>query len=203
MIIATQMMESMIENPRPTRAETNDVANAVMDGADALMLSAESASGKFPVEAVASMAKTIAEVEKSVDSIYHRYRDKERQESSTRLNDLLVRAACRLSESVGAHAIVGMTKSGYTAYKLAMHRPKSEIFVFTQNKYVLRQASLIWGVTTYYFDEHKSIDDTLAAIESVLIDKGHLKKDDIFINTASMPSHWQGHTNMMKVNVVE
>ncbi len=202
-IIATQMMESMIENPRPTRAETNDVANAVMDGADALMLSAESASGKFPVEAVASMAKTIAEVEKSVDSIYHRYRDKERQESSTRLNDLLVRAACRLSESVGAHAIVGMTKSGYTAYKLAMHRPKSEIFVFTQNKYVLRQASLIWGVTTYYFDEHKSIDDTLAAIESVLIDKGHLKKDDIFINTASMPSHWQGHTNMMKVNVVE
>ena len=202
-IIATQMMESMIENPRPTRAETNDVANAVMDGADALMLSAESASGKFPVEAVASMAKTIAEVESSVDSIYHRYRDKERQESSTRLNDLLVRAACRLSESVGANAIVGMTKSGYTAYKLAMHRPKSEIFVFTQNKYVLRQASLIWGVTTYYFDEHKSIDDTLATIEKVLLEKGHLKKDDIFINTASMPSHWQGHTNMMKVNVVE
>ena len=202
-IIATQMMESMIENPRPTRAETNDVANAVMDGADALMLSAESASGKFPVHAVRSMAKTIAEVEKSTNSIYHKYWDKEKEASTTRLNDLLVRAACRMSESVKAKAMVGMTKSGYTGYKLAMHRPKADIFLFTSDRFLLRQASLIWGVNAFYFDEQKSIDDTLQSIEKKLVAMGYLEKGDVFINTASMPSHWKGHTNMMKVNLVE
>ncbi len=202
-IIATQMMESMIENPRPTRAETNDVANAVMDGADALMLSAESASGKFPVHAVRSMARTIAEVEKSMKSIYHRYHEKEKEPSTTRLNDLLVRAACRMSESVNAKALVGMTKSGYTGYKLAMHRPKADLFLFTNDKYLLRQVSLIWGVTAFYFDEQKNIDDTLETIERRLVEGGYLEKGDVFINTASMPSHWQGHTNMMRVNVVE
>ncbi len=202
-IIATQMMESMIENPRPTRAETNDVANAVMDGADALMLSAESASGKFPVQAVSSMATTIAEVEKSMNAIYHKYYDKEKEVSITRMNDLLVRAACRLSESVKAKALVVMTKSGYTGYKLARHRPKANIYLFTKDKFLLRQASLIWGVQTFYFDEQESIDDTLASIEKKLVDGGYLQKEDVFINTASMPSHWQGHTNMMKVNVVE
>ena len=201
-IIATQMMESMIENPRPTRAETNDVANAVMDGADALMLSAESASGKFPVHAVRSMAKTIAEVEKSMSTIYHRYYDKD-EESSTHLNDLLVRAACRLSESVDARAMVGLTKSGYTGFKLAKHRPKSEIYLFTKDQFLLRQFSLIWGVTGFYFDEQESIDDTLASVESKLVESGYLEKGDVFINTASMPAHWQGHTNMMKVNIVE
>lgn len=202
-IIATQMMESMIDNPRPTRAETNDVANAVMDGADALMLSAESASGRFPVHAVASMSKTIAEVEKSMNSIYHKYYDREKDVSSTRLNDLLVRAACRLSESVKAKAMVCMTKSGYTAFRLAMHRPKASIFLFTKDEYLLRQVSLVWGVTALHFDERENIDDTLGSIEKKLVSRGHLVKDDVFINTASMPSHWQGHTNMMKVNIVE
>lgn len=201
-IIATQMMESMIENPRPTRAETNDVANAVMDGADALMLSAESASGKYPVQAVRKMSQTIASVEEQAESIYNRYYDKD-DESSTRLNDMLVRAACRLTESINAKALVGMTKTGYTAYRLAMHRPKSDIYVFTNQKHLLRQLNLLWGVKGFYYDKTENIDDTLNHIEKILIDDGYLTKGDIFIHTASMPSHWTGHTNMMKINSVD
>ncbi len=202
-IIATQMMESMIKNPRPTRAETNDVANAIMDGADAVMLSAESASGDFPVEAVQSMSRIIQEVERSMSSIYNKYQDKEKEPSSTRKNDLLVRAACRLGESTKAKAIVGMTKSGYTGYRIAMHRPKSKIFLFTNNKYLLRQISLIWGVNGFYFDQQENIDETLDAIENQLVQEGYLEKGDTFITTASMPAHWQGHTNMLKINEVE
>ena len=201
-IIATQMMESMIENPRPTRAETNDVANAVMDGADALMLSAESASGKYPVQAVRKMSQTIASVEEQAESIYNRYYDKD-DESSTRLNDMLVRAACRLTESINAKALVGMTKTGYTAYRLAMHRPKSDIYVFTNQKHLLRQLNLLWGVKGFYYDKTENIDDTLNHIEKILIDDGYLTKGDIFIHTASMPSHWTGHTNMMQINSVD
>lgn len=202
-IIATQMMESMIKNPRPTRAETNDVANAIMDGADAVMLSAESASGDFPVEAVQSMSKIIKEVEKSMSSIYHKYNDQEKEPSTTRSNDLLVRAACRLGESTNAKAIVGMTKSGYTGYRIAMHRPKANIYLFTNNKYLLRQISLIWGVNGFYYDQQDNIDETLTSIENRLVKEGYLEKGDIFIHTASMPAHWQGHTNMLKINEVE
>lgn len=201
-IIATQMMESMIENPRPTRAETNDIANAVMDGADALMLSAESAAGKYPVEAVQKMAETIKAVETEADSIYNKYYDKQ-FESSTRMNDLLIRAACRLAENTNARALVCMTKSGYTGFRTAMHRSKSEIYLFTNNERLLNQMCLVWGVKTFYYDSQENIDKTLEQMERRLVETGNLKKGDIFINTASMPQHWQGHTNMMKIHVVE
>jgi len=202
-IIATQMMESMIENPRPTRAETNDVANAVLDGADALMLSAESASGKFPVEAVKAMATTIAAVEGDSRSIFFKTSEEEDEESSTRLNDLLVRAAARLAQSTRAKAIIGMTKSGYTAYRVAMHRPKSNIFIFTSNKKLLRQLSLVWGVFGFYYEKFEGIDETIKELEDFLCEEGYLEKGDIFINTASMPLHWKGHTNMLRINQVE
>ena len=201
-IIATQMMESMIENPRPTRAETNDVANAVFDGADAIMLSAESASGKFPVQAVQQMAKTIVAIEEDSRTIYSKYYDED-MESSTRLNDLLVRSACRLADQVNCKAIVGMTKSGYTGYRLAMHRPKSHIFLFTSQKHLLRQMNLVWGVTGFYYDKTENIDDTLNHIEEHLVREGFLDKGDIYINTSSMPLHWKGHTNMMRIDIVE
>lgn len=200
-IIATQMMESMIENPRPTRAETNDVANAVMDGADALMLSAESAAGKFPVETVTKMSETIAAVEAEADTIYNKYYDK-RFESSTRMNDLLIRAACRLADSVNARALVCMTKSGYTGFRTAMHRSRASIFLFTNNEKLLRQMNLVWGVQAFYYDKHEHIDRTMEEIEKQLVASGHLKSGDVFVNTASMPQHWQGHTNMMKVSEV-
>lgn len=201
-IIATQMMESMIENPRPTRAETNDVANAVMDGADALMLSAESAAGKYPVEAVMKMSETIRAVESEAESIYNRYYDKH-FESSTRVNDLMIRGACRLADNVNAKALVCMTKSGYTGFRTAMHRSKAAIYLFTNNEKLLRQMNLVWGVKTFFFDTHDNIDKTLDQIQARLISEGYLSKGDIFINTASMPQHWHGHTNMMKVAVVE
>ncbi len=201
-IIATQMMESMIENPRPTRAETNDIANAVMDGADALMLSAESAAGKFPVEAVQKMSETIMAVESEADSIYNKYYDKQ-FESSTRMNDLLIRAACRLAENTSARALVCMTKSGYTGFRTAMHRSKAEIYLFTNNEKLLHQMCLLWGVKTFYYDSHENIDKTLVEIEKKLVETGNLEKGDIFINTSSMPQHWHGHTNMLKIQVVE
>lgn len=201
-IIATQMMESMIENPRPTRAETNDVANAVMDGADALMLSAESAAGKYPIEAVASMCQTIKAVEQNTNSIYNKYNE-ESQESSTRVNELLVKAACRLAETVEANAIVGMTRSGYTGYRIALHRPKAHILIFTDQEHLVRQMNLVWGVRCFYYDKTESIDDTLRHVENILVTKGLLKPGDVFVNTAAMPLHWKGHTNMMKVSVVE
>lgn len=201
-IIATQMMESMIENPRPTRAETNDVANAVLDGADALMLSAESAAGKFPVEAVLKMSETIKTVEIEADSIYNRYYDSA-TESSTRINDRLIRASCRLAEHTEARAIVCMTKSGYTGFRTAMHRSRSEVYLFTNNRELMNQMCLVWGVKTYYYDTQENIDVTLSEIEKRLVEDGNLKKGDVFINTASMPQHWAGHTNMMKVSVVE
>ncbi|MEP1094203.1 MAG: pyruvate kinase [Cyclobacteriaceae bacterium] len=200
-IIATQMMESMIENPRPTRAETNDVANAVMDGADALMLSAESASGKFPVESVRKMAETILAVEKEADSIYNKYYD-DHFESSTRSNDLLIRGACQMAENIQAKALVCMTKSGYSGFRMAMHRSRSEIFLFTNNKKLLHSMNLVWGVKTFYYDNHDNIDLTLEQIEKRLVEIGYLESGDQFVNTASMPQHWQGHTNMMKVSEV-
>ncbi|WP_258099952.1 pyruvate kinase [Marinoscillum pacificum] len=201
-IIATQMMESMIENPRPTRAETNDVANAVFDGADAIMLSAESASGKFPVQAVQQMSKTIQAVESDSRTIYSKFQEED-EASSTRLNDLLIRSACRLADNVGAKALIGMTKSGYSGYRLAMHRPKAHIFLITNQKYLLRQMNLVWGVTGFYYDKTEGIDDTLEQIEKQLVAEGYLEKGDVYINTASMPSHWKGHTNMVRVSEVE
>lgn len=201
-IIATQMMESMIENPRPTRAETNDVANAVFDGADALMLSAESASGKFPVLAVQQMANTIMAIEKDSRTIYSKYYDED-VDSTTRLNDFLVRSACRMSDHVGAKALVGMTKTGYTGYKLSMHRPKADIFLFTNQKHLLRQMNLVWGVTGFFYDKTESNEETLIHIQEELKAKGYVKKGDVIINTASMPMHWEGHTNMMRVTEVE
>ncbi len=200
-IIATQMMESMIENPRPTRAETNDVANAVLDGADALMLSAESAAGKFPVKAVQKMTETIRAVESSAEGIYNKYFDKH-FESSNRANDLLIRGACRLAENTSARALVVMTKSGYTGFRTAMHRSKSEIYLFTNNEKLLKQMCLVWGVKTFLYDSKENIDATLVEIEHSLVESGNLKKGDIFINTASMPAHWEGHTNMMKIKTV-
>ncbi|MEQ8925021.1 MAG: pyruvate kinase [Fulvivirga sp.] len=200
-IIATQMMESMIENPRPTRAETNDVANAVMDGADALMLSAETAAGLYPVEVIKSMVKTITSVEAQADLYFkHGLPD---EDDDLFLNNTLVLASARLAKASQAKAIVGMTASGYTAFKLASHRPKANIFIFTSNRPLLNTMNLIWGVRGYYYDKEVSTDDTFADIEEILKEKGHISKGDVFITTASMPIHARGRTNTVKLNVVE
>jgi pyruvate kinase len=200
-IVATQMMESMIENPRPTRAETNDVANAVMDGADALMLSAETAAGKYPLEVIRSMVRTIASVEKN-PGIYFRFREVE-SDSDIYINDSLVLAACKLAKDVGAKAIVGMTSSGYTAFKSSSHRPNANIFVFTSNDHLINKMNLVWGTRAYHYDKTESTDQTIADVEAILKGEGHVQSGDKFIFLASMPIHEKARTNTLKINVVK
>ena len=200
-IIATQMMESMIENPKPTRAETNDIANAVMDGADALMLSAETATGKYPLKVIQSMVKTIISVE-SHDRLYFRFYPTDKN-SPIFLNDSVVASSVVLAKETNAKAMVGMTQSGYTVYKVASYRPKTSIFAFTANKPLLRTLSLVWGVRGYYYDKSESTDSTISDIEEILIREGHLSKGDVFINMASMPIHARERTNMLKINIVK
>ncbi|MEJ2004532.1 MAG: pyruvate kinase, partial [Cyclobacteriaceae bacterium] len=200
-IIATQMMESMIDSPRPTRAETNDVANAVMDGADALMLSAETAAGQFPVEVIKSMINTIISVEKQAD-VYHKFYKLD-EEDPLFYNDSIIKSACQLAEISNAKAIIGMTASGYTAFKIASHRPKANIFIFTHNKPLLNTMNLIWGVRGLYYNSEESTDQTFMDIENILREKGHLRKGDVFITTASMPLQARGRTNAMKLNVAD
>jgi pyruvate kinase len=200
-IIATQMMESMIENPRPTRAETNDVANAVMDGADALMLSAETAAGEFPVAVIRSMINTIISVENQAD-VYHKHYDLDENDPLF-YNDSIIKSACQLAQTSRAKAVVGMTVSGYTAFKLSSHRPKANIFIFTPNKGILTTMNLIWGVRGFHYDSEESTDRTFEDIKMILASKGHIRKGDVFITTASMPLHERGRTNAMKLNVMD
>lgn len=200
-IVATQMMESMIENPRPTRAETNDVANAVMDGADALMLSAETAAGKYPLEVIRSMVRTISSVEKN-PHIYFRFQDTD-PSAPTYWHDSLVLAACKLAKDVGAKAIVGMTVTGYTAFKSSSHRPNTNIFVFTSNKELLTSINLVWAARAYHYDKTNSTDETIADVEAILKKDGHVKSGDVFIILASMPIHEKQRTNTIKINIVK
>ncbi|WP_215222968.1 pyruvate kinase [Echinicola shivajiensis] len=201
-IIATQMLESMIQNPRPTRAETNDVANAVLDGADAVMLSAETASGAYPVHAVKAMTSVIKHVEDNSDVYHNLYKIPENDE--TFLSNNLILMASRLSRNVKAKAIVGITASGFTAFRIASHRPFAENIVFTMNKTLITQLSLVWGVNAYYFnDDQTSTDGTFKEIQDRLKADGYVVEGDLIVNTASMPLKDKGRTNMLKVHVVE
>lgn len=199
-IIATQMMESMIVNPRPTRAETNDVATAVLDGADAVMLSAETASGKYPVNAVKAMSSIIHYLEVNAEIYHNLYKIEENSENF--LSDNLILMAARLSRNVKAKAIVGITSSGFTAFRLASHRPSASVFIFTRNKNLITQMSLVWGVRAYFYTNQISTDTTFDDIENMLKKDGHVSPNDVIINTASMPLEVKGRTNMLKLHVV-
>jgi len=202
-IIATQMMESMIVNPRPTRAETNDVANAVLDGADAVMLSAETASGNYPVETVKAMNSVIDYIEQNAEIYHNLYKIPE--DDKTFLSNNLLLMASRLSRNVKAKALVGITVSGFTAFRLASHRPLANMFIFTSSKSLITQLSLVWGVRAYYYDGvgQSSTDGTFSDIQDQLKKDGFVKEGDIIINTASMPLKARGKTNMLKLHVVE
>ncbi|MBT0812607.1 pyruvate kinase [Litoribacter ruber] len=199
-IIATQMMESMIVNPRPTRAESNDVANAVLDGADAVMLSAETASGNYPVEAVKAMSSIIDYIEQNAEIYHNLYKIPEDDE--TFLSNNLLLMASRLSRNVKAKALVGITVSGFTAFRLASHRPLANIFIFTSNKSLITQLSLVWGVRAYYYEKQTSTDGTFQDIQNQLKNDGFVKNGEIIINTGSMPLKAKGRTNMLKLHIV-
>ncbi len=197
-IIATQMMESMITSFTPTRAEVNDVANAVLDGADAVMLSAETSVGKYPVKVIEIMQRIISHVEEK-DDIYYREHAPEVR-TNTYITDSICFSACTLAHQSNAKAIISLTNSGYTAYKLASHRPKAHIYIFTDNTSLLTALSLVWGVRGFYYDKYESTDDTIADLKAYIRKHNYAKDDDLVINIASMPMKDKGRTNMLKLS---
>ncbi len=201
-IIATQMMESMMDNITPNRAEVNDVANAVMDGADAVMLSGETSVGKHPVEVIKIMSRIIQEVEYNFEPFYQK-ENLPNKNHNRFITDSICFNVCRLANKVDAKAIVTMTHSGYTAYKISSQRPKSNIFVFSSNKKLLSTLSLLWGVSTFYYDKTISTDHTIADIKHFLKEKKLVKSLDLIINTASIPLVEGGKTNMLKLSYIE
>lgn len=209
-IVATQMLESMIDSPRPTRAEVGDVANAVLDGADAVMLSAESASGKYPILAVETMVNTIVKVEELADEkkLYFRHHTRvteDNYESKEKENDNVVMTACRLARDLKVKAIIGITNSGYTAVRLSHHRPKAGLFIFTHNETLATQLSLYSGVQVFVVDTMKgqNVEQVVDTIRDFLIEKGELEKGDLFINTLSLPLQDNNRTNTVKLSRVE
>lgn len=200
-IVATQMMESMITNATPTRAEVTDVANAVLDGADAVMLSGETSVGKFPVDAIRIMSNIVAEAEKYEGLYYHEQLPSEMSEDRF-ITDSICYSACRLSARVRATALVAMSFSGYTGYRISSWRPNAHVFIFTSNKKILTQMNLVWGVKAFYYDKMVSTDQTISDIRFFLKKYGFVSTDDYIIHLASMPIAEQGITNMIKLSKV-
>lgn len=202
-IVATQMMESMIESIAPTRAEVTDVANAVLDGADAVMLSGETSVGAHPVEVIKAMRDIVMEIEKE-PHIFHRCGDAriESDKTSRFVTDAICYNACDLAERVSASAIVTMTFSGYTAYKVASQRPRAFIYVFTGNKSILSQLSLCWGVEGFHYDKMISTDHTISDVKSLLQREDKVADGDYIIHVASMPIAEAGTSNMLKISRV-
>ena len=209
-IVATQMLESMIDNPRATRAEIGDVANAVWDGADAVMLSGESAAGKYPELAVETMSKTIIEVEQHArkEDLYFKHHSRVSQPdyvSDDKDNDNVIMMACRLARDIDVKAIIGYTTSGYTAERISHHRPKAHIYIFTSNPKLLTQLSLYSGVEVFSAEnlpaDHEN--NMVEAAKQFLVANGKLKSGDKFINTLSVPLLKDNRTNTVTLSVVE
>jgi pyruvate kinase len=200
-IVATQLMDSMITNPSPTRAEVTDVANAVLDGADAVMLSAETSVGKHPVIVVEAMNRIISEAEKHY--AFQTRRPKPSEKSSTFISDVVCFNAAKTAEEIKATAIIGLTVSGYTAFKTSSYRTNCPIYIFSSAHHMLGTLNLVWGVRCYYYDKMSSTDDTIEDVVEILKTDGKVKSGDFIVNTGSMPVHKKLRTNMLKVTEVE
>ncbi|MGM9479127.1 pyruvate kinase [Pedobacter sp. GSP4] len=200
-IVATQMLESMITTPRPTRAEVNDVANSVLDGADAVMLSGETSVGEFPLIVIETMQKIIQNIEQNN---YPFNPDKFlKPKSPSFLSDAICDSACFLAKQTNAVGIVSMTLSGYTAFEISSHRPEALTFIFTSNRALLNAVSLLWGVRGFYYDKWESTDNTIIEVNEFLKSKKLVKQGDIIINTAAIPIEAKGKTNMLKITVID
>ena len=201
-IVATQMMESMMERTKPNRSEVTDVANAVLEGADAVMLSGETAMGDYPTLVVETMSKIIMEVE---NKAYNFDRDDilaPQPHSPSLLSDALCSSACKLAKDVNASALVGMTQSGYTAFMLSSYRPKAPLFIFSKEKTLINQLSLSWGVRAVYYGEEVSLDDIFLDQINILKERGFLQKGNIIVNTGSTPIDLHLPTNVIKITEV-
>ena len=202
-IVATQMMESMIERSKPNRSEITDVANAVLEGADAVMLSGETATGKHPVLVVETMRKIIMQVERT-DYRYNLEDELVPQpHSPSFLSDAICYNACKLAKDAKADALVGMTQSGYTAFMLSSYRPQSPLFIFTKEKTLVNQLSLSWGVRAFHYSEEESLDDIIKDEISILQERGFVKSGDVVVNTGSLPVELHLPTNMLKITKID
>lgn len=201
-VIATQMMESMIENMTPTRAEVNDVANSVLDGADAVMLSGETSVGKHPVAVIEAMSKIVAHVEES-GQVATKTENPPTYRNERFITDSICYNASKIADQVGASSILTMSFSGYTGFKISSHRPKSNIIVFTANRSILNMVSLIWGVRGFFYDNMESTDKTFAEIKQIAKNEGLVSEGDLVIKIASMPIENSGMTNMLKISQID
>jgi pyruvate kinase len=199
-IIATQMMESMMTNLSPTRAEVNDVANSVMDGADAVMLSGETSVGNYPVQVIEKMAQIIRSVEDSpLISVPH---DPPQIRTKRYITKSVCYHAAEMANEIDAKAICTLTNSGYTAFQISAWRPESHILAFTSNKRILTQLSLLWGVSAYFYDEFSSTDETVADINTIAKAEKFVKKGDFIVNLAAMPIAAKGMVNTLRISEV-
>ena len=199
-IIATQMMESMIDSLTPTRAEVNDVANSVMDGADAVMLSGETSVGKYPVQVIRQMSDIIRSVEDS-----HLITVPQKP-PHIRTNRYITKSICYhaalMANEIDAKAISTLTNSGYTAFQISAWRPDAYILVFTSNKKILTMLSLLWGVKAFYYDKYVSTDETIEDVNKIACNKGYLEEGDMLISLAAMPIQDKGMVNTLRVTEI-
>ena len=200
-IIATQMMESMMDKARPNRSEVTDVSNAVLEGADAVMLSAETATGQYPALVVRTMVSIINEVEK--EAVVYNRNLVPQPHSPSFLSDAVCYNACELAQDVNADALIGMTQSGYTGFMLSSYRPRSPLFVFTKTPALVNQLSLSWGVQAFFYDQEEGINEILQDQIDFLKERGLLEAGDVVVNVGSMPVAAHLATNMMKISRVE
>ena len=200
-IIATQMMESMIDGLTPSRAEVNDVANSVMDGADAVMLSGETSVGKYPVEVIQTMRKIVISVENS--PLIRKYDQAPQNKNDRFITKSTCYHAALMATEIEAKAICTLTNSGYTAYQISAWRPDSSILVFTSNKRILSQLNLLWGVKCHYYDRFVSTDETVLDVNQIAKEKGYVKAGDSLVNLLAMPVANKGMVNTLRVSVIK
>ena len=200
-IIATQMMETMIDNPVPTRAEVNDVANSIMDGADAVMLSGETSVGKHPLKVIQKMSEIIKSVENSrMIKVPH-------EAPHIRTNRFITKSICHhaamMANHTDASAICTLTNSGYTAFQISAWRPRTHVLAFSTDKRILGKLNLLWGVKAYFYDKNFSTDDTIEDINRIAKEKGFVTSGDLVINLASMPAEARGMVNTLRVSEID
>ena len=202
-VIATQMLESMTDNISATRAEVNDVANSVIDGADAMMLSGETSVGKHPLRVIDTMRKVIKDVERSKHNISKNTEERELLINDRFTTNAICANACQISDQVNANAIITATYSGYNTIKTSSYRPTAYIYAFTNNHTILNTLSLVWGVKSFYYDGGKTTDQTVLDTKNILKKHKFVKKGDMVINISSMPAVEMGMTNMMKLSKIK
>lgn len=200
-IVATQMMETMITSLTPTRAEVNDVANSVMDGADAVMLSGETSVGNYPVQVIEKMTQIIEAVEDS--PLIHVPQNVPTVRTKRYITKSICYHAAQMAGTIQAKAICTLTNSGYTAFQISAWRPNAKILVFTDNRRILTQLSLLWGVNSFYYDKSLSTDETVVDVNTIAREKGIVEKGDIVINLAAMPVADKGMVNTLRVSEIE